>query len=369
MACEGQEFEFTAWNESSSSTAKAMSLWGDGTARRPGSCSESLGVVLIITEGTSVVDSNAGRPRAPSAEEVVRLLLGQEVGKLIQFDSVARQGDDPAGVHQLRVNARRLRSELKVVGSVLQQKTLCDLDEELHWMGSILGRQRDLDVLDNLLRFTSANDSAHDTSSVFLNLAEQRAHERKRVARLLNSKRYRRLVVQLSSAVIDPPLRRNAREPALQVLLPTFQSTVSEFFRSTDAWGPNPPNDALHRIRISAKQCRYSADIASNYLGPEAHDVANALRKVQTVLGKIHDSTVATTYLEEFLHSVEQSQSGEAREAITSMLVSLSSSVDKLKTQWRKPFEKARSSSRTLVHPRAFLPIEVREPWPDAPFQ
>lgn len=313
-----------------------------------------MGVVLIITEGTSVVDSNAGGPRAPSAEEVVRLLLGQEVGKLIQFDSVARQGEDPAGVHQLRVNARRLRSELKVVGSVLKQKTLCDLDEELHWMGSILGRQRDLDVLANLLRVTSAHDSSHDTSSVFHNLAEQRADERKRVARLLNSKRYRRLIVQLSSAVIEPPLRRNAREPALQMLLPSFQSTVSEFFRSTDEWGPNPPNDALHRIRISAKQCRYSADIASSYLGQEARDVANALRKLQTVLGKIHDRAVATTYLEEFLHSVEQSQSGEAREAIISMLVSLSSSMDMLKTQWRKPYEKARSSSRTLVHSRSF---------------
>lgn len=286
-----------------------------------------------------------------TADEVVRQLLGREVGNLLRFDPLARRGDDPEGIHQLRVNARRLRSELHVVARVIKRKALGELDGELRWMGRILGHQRDLDVLDELFRMSGGIDPSLFASSMFLRLGEQISDERYRVGHLLRSRRYQRLIGRLSSAVINPPLRSARSLAAIDILLPGFQSALTKLTGSVDDLGPEPSSLDLHRIRIMAKQCRYSADIASSFLGDDAKDLARSLADVQTVLGTIHDRVVAIDFLNDGLSKYAGDEGGEQLVELTNAAIDwFRTSIDELRTQWREPFDDVRSKSRAILN-------------------
>jgi CHAD domain-containing protein len=114
---------------------------------------------------------------SPTSEEVVRLILAQEVAGLVHYSPRAYQGHDPEAVHQLRVKARRLRSELEIVAPVVKKKAQLHMDEELRWAGKVLGRERDLDVLFELLSSLSGEPSHSLDSTVLADIDDQRAKE------------------------------------------------------------------------------------------------------------------------------------------------------------------------------------------------
>ena len=202
-----------------------------------------------------------------NAEEFLRSLVGNEVGILLSFDPIARLGRDPEGIHQLRVCARRLRSELKVMAPALKAAPLSSLLDELQWMGRVLGGQRDLDVLFDLLKTVNVDLSPPLEHSVFRNLRQRQATKKRKVEELLASKRYRHLVGTLADAALHPPLRGSGATPAIEFLRPGLERTVTKLFTAVEHFGPEPTNLELHQIRILAKRARYSAEVASMLLG------------------------------------------------------------------------------------------------------
>jgi CHAD domain-containing protein len=293
---------------------------------------------------TGVVGQPGGS--SPSAHEVVRYLLHREVAGLVKNGPLARKGDDPEGVHQLRVSARRLRSELTIVAPAIKTAPLRRLRGELRWIGQILGRQRDLDVLSQLLRSLDDRLPLGVERSVVVALDDQRTRESRRVATTLRSKRYRRLVAQLVDAVDDPPLRKVAARPASIVLQPGLADTLSSLFAAVDGCGSTPTNEQLHRIRIMAKRGRYSAEIASSYLGERASAVAVALARVQDVLGRLHDQVVAIDYLS--ARRATPAGTGSA-DSLGAAIHWLNTSNEKLRAQWREPMATARDGSVELL--------------------
>ena len=289
-----------------------------------------------------------------SAGEVVRALLAKDIGNLVQFDPVARDGRDPEGVHQLRVSARRLRSELHVVAPVVKRKSLAELDTGLHWLGSTLGRQRDLDVLDELLQKVCGDHPSLKTTAALKQLRRQRSSEQRRVTKDLGSKRYRELFDLLDDARREPPLRRLAAQPAYGVLMPGLRAAYANLIRNVSEIGLTPNNEDLHRIRIMVKQCRYTTTIASAFLGDDATQAATALAQVQTVLGDVHDRVVAVEYLEGALDApVTRAPPDTDAASIHAAIEWLNRSQEKLSTQWRGPLEEARKKSQRFLHVRS----------------
>ena len=292
--------------------------------------------------------------RSPlSAGEVVRALLAKDIGNHVEFDPIARDGRDPEGVHQLRVSARRLRSELHVVAPVVKRKALVELDTELHWLGSTLGRQRDLDVLDELLQKVCSDHPSLKTTVALKQLRRQRRSEQRRVTKDLGSKRYRNLLDLLDDARREPPLRRLAAQPAYGVLMPGLRAAHANLIRTVGEMGLTPNNEDLHRIRIMVKQCRYTTTIASAFLGEDATQVAGALAQVQTVLGDVHDRVVAIDYLERALVTPAKTTPPDTDAAsIHAAIEWLNRSQEKLTMQWRAPLEEARKKSQRFLHVR-----------------
>jgi CHAD domain-containing protein len=286
----------------------------------------------------------------PSCEQIVRSVLGREAAGILKFDPVAREGEDPEGVHQLRVCTRRLRSELKIFEPVMKKRPLRRLRTELRWLGQILGRQRDLDVLYDLLQSLSDELPLSLDRSVLNNIDQRRQREKIRVRATLKSKRYRRLVSSLCDAVLDPPLRKNASRRASTVFGVELAETLKTIFKEVDKFGPAPSNLQLHGVRIMAKYGRYSAEVADAYLGKGATSVASSLEEAQEILGHLHDQVGAVAYLSaRRLRPEGTLTSGDSPESITAAIDWLGESIEKLKSMWRAPITDARRLTLELA--------------------
>jgi CHAD domain-containing protein len=301
---------------------------------------------------------------SPSTEEVVHLILAQEVAGLVRYSPGAREGHDPEAVHQLRVRARRLRSELEIVAPVIQAKPLRHMRSDLKWVGGVLGRQRDLDVLFELLSSLSDEPSHCLDGLVLESLDARRAKESRRVQTMIRSKRYRQLVRELSAAANHPPLRRDASLPASEVLHPGLTHTVKLLFETVDLYGTSPTNLELHEIRIMSKRARYCAEVASTYLGERATNVATTLAEAQGILGNLHDQVGAIVYLSAQRLLLDRDFTFVASaEAPSAAIEWLTNSVTGLLSRWREPLERARGLSEDLeVRPmkvRSFFESQV----------
>ena len=67
--------------------------------------------------------------------------------------------------------------------------------------------------------------------------------------------------------------------------------------RAVGNLGDQPDDEALHRVRILAKQARYACELAAPVVGDEAAELAAALAGLQDLLGDLHDTAVAETWL------------------------------------------------------------------------
>src|SRR5256714_10925278 len=112
-------------------------------------------------------------PNAP-AKDVIRYTLAQSVASLLHHDPLVRTGRDPEAVHQSRVATRKLRSNLRTFGSLLDPEWTEPLRSELGWLAFSLGAVRDREVLlDRLLELAKSLPAGDQRSaSALLRLLE-----------------------------------------------------------------------------------------------------------------------------------------------------------------------------------------------------
>jgi CHAD domain-containing protein len=244
----------------------------------------------------------APQPIAPEtpARDVIRHVLAESVAALLQHDPVVRIGTDPEGVHQARVSTRKLRSNLRTFGPLLDAEWTEPLRAELGWLAIGLGAVRDREVLLDRLRDRTKSLPAADqrSASSLLQLLETDIETvRKKLLADLDSTRYVDLLERLVAAAHAPMTMPDADQPA-STLLPALATGPWRRLRSATRQLPKNPTDAeLHRIRILAKRARYAAEAVEPVAGAAAESFARAAAKLQTVLGEHQDSVTAQAWL------------------------------------------------------------------------
>jgi len=240
-----------------------------------------------------------------TAAGVVRAALGADLARLVTHDPGIRRGDDdPEDVHQARVATRRLRSHLRSFAPLLDTPT-DELRAELGWLGDVLGRVRDADVLLERLQAEVAELAVEDrgpASRLLHRLRTQRAQAREELLAALRSDRYGTLldslvdvarVADLGRRVGEPDSGDGDREALQEVIRPAWASLR----RAVEQCG-DPPTDAeLHSVRRHAKRLRYAAEAVEPVFGKPARDFGRAITQLQTVLGEHQDSVVAARWL------------------------------------------------------------------------
>ncbi|MEV4221852.1 CYTH and CHAD domain-containing protein [Nonomuraea sp. NPDC049725] len=247
-----------------------------------------------------------GPPPVPRAElepgtagHAVAGYLAGHVAALLSQDPRVRRAEHDA-VHQMRVAARRLRSALKAFKPIV--RGTAELQEELRWLGEVLGEARDLEVTRS--RFAAELDRLAPelvTGPIRVRLGddllkrEQEAYGR--IREELSGERYYRLLDALDGLVAAPRLTKAADGPAASTLQDVAEAgwaRVTGAYETARAIAdPQARELAMHDVRKAAKRARYTAEALQGPLGKPMARLAELAEDVQEVLGAHQDGVVA----------------------------------------------------------------------------
>ncbi len=231
--------------------------------------------------------------------EVLRATVATSTARLIAHDPAVRVGTDPEGVHQARVATRRLRSDLRTFGSVVDPEWNASLRSELQWLGQLLGAVRDTDVLLERLdaRLETLPPGDLDAGKHLLEwLYDHRTRARDELLVAMRSERYDGLLDQLIAAARAIPPADDGSDFDLE-LGDLVRKPWRKLRRAVEALGDDPPDEALHAVRIRAKRCRYAAEAVAPAVGRAAKRFAQAVEALQEVLGEHQDAVVAARWV------------------------------------------------------------------------
>lgn len=243
------------------------------------------------------------RRKAPVVQ-LIQHALARSVIQLIRHDPGVRLGDDPTAVHQFRVATRRLRSHLHTFAPIFEPGPMRELRDELRWLGAAVGAVRDNDVLAERLRSQAQELPEPDAAGVeplLSLLASQAASARMAMLRALRSRRYVVLLDRLVATANEPPVRPERAARADERADRAAARYVRRPWRclrdAVAGLDDDPPDSALHDVRILAKRCRYSAEAVAPVAGKPASRFAAAIADLQTELGDHQDTMVAEAWL------------------------------------------------------------------------
>jgi CHAD domain-containing protein len=247
--------------------------------------------------------------------QVVQASLADGLERILDHDYRLRVDPSdlqPHDVHQARVATRRMRSDLKTFGSILDPVWLGHTRAELKWLGELLGRVRDPDVLAGNLEQHEATEVSSGIQELTVGLTKQRRQATRDLGAALDSDRYLSLLDRLDSGSQRPPFypktgggKRSRRghpraDDRARVAVPALVGSRWRALRKKVRKGGSRPSDVeLHRIRIEAKQLRYAAEAAVPIMGRAAAQTAARAEQLQTVLGEHHDAVTAEAWLRE----------------------------------------------------------------------
>jgi CHAD domain-containing protein len=235
-----------------------------------------------------------------SARAVVQAAIASSVRRLLDHDPGVRLGDDPEQVHQARVATRRLRSDLRTFGSLLDPEWDRGLRDELKWLGAELGAVRDSEVLLELLRSKIerlGETDARVAEGLVSQLVGTWEDARVELLVAMRSPRYAALLDRLVDAAREPALLPEADGPAAEILPPLARGPWKHLRRDIEALPDVPEDQQLHAVRIRAKRCRYAAEAVAPAVGRRAREFARAVAALQDVLGDHQDAVIASGWL------------------------------------------------------------------------
>lgn len=215
---------------------------------------------------------------------------------------------DAEGVHQMRVALRRLRSALSLFAAPFRP-AMMPLEEEMRWIGSVLGRARDLDVLlDEVFKPVA---QAHG-SDIRLHALAELTRERQALAwdellSALGSERFRKLVFETSAATVTRPWVQSAAGGG-EALLPAAAFARERLakryghLRKAGKRIAKLDEQERHALRIKLKKLRYAVDFFAS-LWPKRRTLAfrDRLSDLQDVLGEMNDAAVARALVADIL--------------------------------------------------------------------
>ncbi len=235
----------------------------------------------------------------PSGADVIRAAFAQSVRRFILCMSGVLLDEDPEFLHQARVGTRRLRSDLRTFGELIDPGWAEPLRVHLRWLGSALGQVRDADVLAARIRETAQRlPDPEVTKPLVAALEVERNGARAELLRALRTERYGWLLDQMVEAAARPVLYATASEAAGRALAGLAKGPLTRLLETVEGL-PEPPGDAdLHQVRIRAKRVRYAAEAVTPVFGKRAAKLARRAARLQDTLGELQDASVAYARLE-----------------------------------------------------------------------
>ncbi|SFL76420.1 CHAD domain-containing protein [Paenibacillus sp. 1_12] len=228
--------------------------------------------------------------------------LDQLYGRFCDYGSRASRDFDSEDIHQARVNSRKLLTLLRI----LDKNDHSGLYPFIKQAQKYLGKVRDADVLIESFqaRRKSAKRSGKGKEADFLKFVIQIQRKRRKRSRVkladklpklmspelnLKWRAFLQSLPELDSQGADIDVNQVMRE--LEVSYEQKKQTYRQLCRQYGA-ETKEAFDALHDLRIAAKELRYTASAASFALDPKFHSHERLYKDIQEQLGQINDRRI-----------------------------------------------------------------------------
>lgn len=238
---------------------------------------------------------------APPSEHL-KAILRTQVRDILLHDPGTRLGKDPEELHQMRVGVRRFRALLRAARELLVPEWYASLQDELRWIGTMLGTVRDYDVLLDRLHAEAGilrPAEAKMFQRVLTTFETQCAQARAQLVDALRSERYLKLLTRLEQAVQTPAFGGAPEMSLMSLAAKEFKKLV----KAGKARQHDPPDHELHQLRICTKRARYAAELAQGTMGKPAMRFVRQAKRVQDVLGDHQDAVVTEDRLRHVLQT------------------------------------------------------------------
>lgn len=239
-----------------------------------------------------------------------KALLKRLQGVAKEIDGV-RKAEDIECIHDMRVASRRMRSALALFEKCLPAKSLKKWNKEMRRVTRALGAARDADVqMDFLQEFLDSLTELRYRAGVqrlLLRLQQRREGSREKVIEAMDRLELSGVLEGMSKMLRQ--IRVHARMNRVDEHSPYVyqQAYVAISLRLEDMLAyeiyVNQPErlEELHAMRIAAKRLRYTMEVFEPLYNGGLKELLKTVRKVQTMLGDIHDCDVWVEYLPQFL--------------------------------------------------------------------
>jgi CHAD domain-containing protein len=224
-------------------------------------------------------------------------------------------GDDPEGVHDVRVAVRRLRSAL----ALLEDAPGFDVDDLKRWrkrlkdLAAALGAVRDLDV--QIGRLSAYRDAHPELRAglqpIWDEMTQERDKARGEMLDALDGDKIRDTLRTLHGFATEQPDEPSDEET---ILVRHFAGGAVwrryEDVLRHECQLPTESAPVLHEIRIACKRQRYALEMFAHAFGSHVDPLIAILVTIQDCLGAHQDCVVARGYLER-----SRAEASEASEA------------------------------------------------------
>ena len=215
--------------------------------------------------------------------------------------TVVLRSDDPEGPHQMRVGLRRLRSALKAFRSMIDDKTLRDVDQRARNLGRVLSELRDADVLATDIVDAALTQHEGDPGLLSLkvalagNLVGHRQHVRDQLTRdEWSAFRLQLLALPDQVGKLCSKTDRKVRSGDLRRIA---GRALAKHWRRVAQAGRNLDQLTIverHELRKELKVLRYTTELFSFLYPPKiVRRFSTKLRRLQDRFGYLNDVTIA----------------------------------------------------------------------------
>jgi triphosphatase len=259
-------------------------------------------------------------------DDVIALLMGSCWHHLLKNYTVAEEGSDPEGLHQMRVALRRLRTICALFRRDIPSSTFQAVSSEARWLMQQLGPARDWDVLakTTVTRLVSAAPDL-DFGGLSEAVEQQRKSSYGALQDVLADPRCGHFLLSLGHMVESRGWRNEIDSEALAVLsqpMPTLADKIlARLHRKALKRGAHfrqLNTNAQHVLRIDIKKLRYAAEFFLPLYPAHApaKRYVKRLAGLQVSLGRARD--IATTRI--LLDAIRQDDQPALRPALGAVI-------------------------------------------------
>jgi CHAD domain-containing protein len=239
---------------------------------------------------------------------------------ILSLEADVLADNDVEAVHRMRVSLRRLRSQIQAFGSVLDIPKWMG-DKQIGKIAKVLGKVRDLDVLQNTCKHHQLN--LPDTEQTHLEkiastIIKRRRKEILKVKLMLNDRDYQYFKLSVNNWLNNPQYRSTAQVEIRSILPELLLPSIGKLFIDPSWWidldlkaGIDSElavsqlliihGDILHDFRKQMKATRYLMEIFIDRYPPQYLDYLKDFKQVHQLFGNIQDNIVLDKFIRKAL--------------------------------------------------------------------